>query len=491
MGNHLITKDSTPKLNNEEMVNQIKERKDTNSSNIKYTGGSFWEDIRLYYKFSHVLGSGKSKVRIAFNKANGKPYAVKSIHKKDLTIKDLNVVLNEIELLTTIYHPYIIKLIEAYQDKYYLHIVTEYFSGKDLYHEMMESKNTLFEEKKIKAILKRVLYALNYCHSLGIIHRDIKPENILICNTGLKLVDFGFSKRKESHEKLHTIIGTPFYIAPEVLLGDYVSKCDVWSLGVVGFVLFYGFPPFSGETNSEIYDKIINCEIKFPDNPNVSKTTKNFLKKCFEKDPSRRFSSVQAMNDRFFSEENQKETLTKEEILTLKSCLENMKNQLKNEDPDKNSELKRLIYRYLIDFGDYFREKELLHFRKIFRICDINYEGFISKENFLTILKENEIIITSEDQEYFCKFKDVDYSSFLMSNISLDSNSKDIIVKAFKYFDVNNSGSIEFIDIKNSFLRLGKHIVNDDEITRIIREASNNEKVISVQNFYQILGLNY
>jgi len=78
-----------------------------------------------------------------------------------------------------------------------------------------------------------------------------------------------------------------------------------------------------------------------------------------------------------------------------------------------------------------------------------------------------------------------------MSNISLDSNSKDIIVKAFKYFDVNNSGSIEFIDIKNSFLRLGKHIVNDDEITRIIREASNNEKVISVQNFYQILGLNY
>ena len=78
-----------------------------------------------------------------------------------------------------------------------------------------------------------------------------------------------------------------------------------------------------------------------------------------------------------------------------------------------------------------------------------------------------------------------------MSNISLDGNSKDIIVKAFKYFDINNSGFIEFIDMKNAFLRIGKHIVNDDEITKIIREASNNEKVISIENFFQSLNMKY
>ena len=214
MGNKIFGKDKFP--NNPDIQMNIKtedNKHDFKNNILKSTGGSYWADVRNYYKFKNILGSGKSKVRIAISKLNCKPYAIKSINKKDLNMIELNHIFNEIDLLTSIYHPFIIKLVETFQDKYYLHIVTEYSQGKDLYDCMKESKQNFFNESKIRDILKKLLIALNYCHKLQMIHRDIKPENIILnCDHSQKLVDFGFSRRTINQGKLHTIIGTPYYI---------------------------------------------------------------------------------------------------------------------------------------------------------------------------------------------------------------------------------------------------------------------------------------
>ena len=467
----------------------IENKNETTLNDIKSSGGSYWADIRNYYKFKKILGSGKSKVRLANYKLNGKQFAIKSINKKDLNIKELNRILNEIELLTIIYHPFIIKLVETYQDKYYLHIVTEYCDAIDLYDCLIESKETNFDENKIREILKSLLIGLNFCHKLDISHRDIKPENILINNNCLKLVDFGFSRRTINEGKLHTIIGTPFYIAPEVLKGEYTNKCDIWSVGIIAYILFYGKPPFLGDKNIEIYHQILNSEVKLERLPHISKNALNFIGYCLEKNPDNRLSSIQALQHPFINEILNKENiqLSIGEKDQLQKSYDNMRNFFKYQQSDKNFVLKKMIYKYLMDFTDHYSERDLVFLNKIFFICDYKYEGYMSMIRFFELLDKNNISFTEEDKASILRVENIDYFCFLIYNFNLKDNYDDYIKKAFNYFDLNSSNYIEFIDIKNILLRNGKHILNDGEITKIIREASNNEKVISYQNFKDVI----
>lgn len=137
-----------------------------------------------------------------------------------------------------------------------------------------------------------MLSAVKHLHIHGIVHRDLKPENFLLAtdeeDSEIKLIDFGLSKRFTSEEHhMHTVVGTPFYVAPEVLKGDYNGQCDIWSLGVILYILLCGYPPFEGDNNKQIFHNILNQELKFEEKDwiNLSSACKDLVNAMLNKDP--------------------------------------------------------------------------------------------------------------------------------------------------------------------------------------------------------------
>lgn len=141
----------------------------------------------------------------------------------------------------------------------------ELSEGGELFEKIVEMHK--FSEKQAAILMRKILSSVKHLHEHGICHRDLKPENFLFTDNTedaeIKLIDFGLSKRfgaiQESHpdEKMHTIVGTPYYVAPEVLKGNYDFACDVWSLGVILYIMLCGYPPFEGDNNKEIFKRVL------------------------------------------------------------------------------------------------------------------------------------------------------------------------------------------------------------------------------------------
>jgi calcium-dependent protein kinase len=178
---------------------------------------------------------------------------------------------SEINIMIKMDHPNIIKLYEVYEDKRYIHLIMELSTGGELFDRIMDRimSKSLYTEKEAASLFKQLMSAICYCHSQGICHRDLKPENLLLGSPAedapLKVIDFGLSKIFTSHNhKMTTKVGTAYYVSPEVLSGDYDEKCDIWSSGVILYILLTGEPPFNGANDNEIYKKILAKKFSFP-----------------------------------------------------------------------------------------------------------------------------------------------------------------------------------------------------------------------------------
>jgi calcium-dependent protein kinase len=195
-------------------------------------------------------------------------------------------------------HPNISKYYETYDSPKNIYLVMEYCGGVDLFDKIVKNKDS-FSEQKAAQIMKCLFLAINHCHSLNIAHRDLKPENIMYdeeveMNTDLsevryeqiKIIDFGLSKQRSTNKKLSTIVGTPFYVAPEVLSGDYDFECDNWSLGVIMHVLVSGYLPFYGQNEREVFEKIKKADLKFDQEEFkvISSSAKDLIKKLLTVD---------------------------------------------------------------------------------------------------------------------------------------------------------------------------------------------------------------
>lgn len=163
----------------------------------------------------------------------------------------------EIDILKNLDHPNILRLYEVFEDNKHIFLVTEYCDGGELFDEILLRQR--FEEKDAAPIMKQLLSAINYCHKQKVCHRDLKPENVLLDSgdkSTIKLIDFGTSQVFENEEKMELVLGTAYYIAPEVLAGKYDEKCDIWSIGVILYILLSGEPPFFGNNDAEIIQKV-------------------------------------------------------------------------------------------------------------------------------------------------------------------------------------------------------------------------------------------
>ena len=264
-------------------------------------------NIDSYYVIDKaVLGLGhQGSVRRCINRQTGKQYAVKSICKAHPSVI-IEFVVREINLLIKMKHRSIIQLFDIYEDEQYVHLVTELCHGGELYERIVrkiQSGRGCFSERETARILFQVLDSVGYMQEHNIVHRDLKPENILFetkeDDSPIKIIDFGLARQHftELEPPMTTAVGTPYYNSPEVLRKSYDKSCDLWSIGVIAYILLVGYPPFNGGTNEEVNSSVCKGVYKFDqkDWQHISIDAQNFIASLLQTDTSRRMTTVQAL----------------------------------------------------------------------------------------------------------------------------------------------------------------------------------------------------
>merc|ERR1712079_305269 len=251
------------------------------------------------YDMKDVLGTGAfSQVRLAECREDGHMYAIKIIDKKALKGKEDSLE-NEIRVLKRLDHRNVVKLLEAYESRTCVYLVMELVTGGELFDRIVEKGS--YSEKDAADLIKQVLSAVAYMHEEGVVHRDLKPENLLYYSpdpdSKIMISDFGLSKMEESGV-MATACGTPGYVAPEVLAQKpYGKAVDVWSIGVISYILLCGYPPFYDENDANLFAQILKGEFEF-DSPywdDISHEAKEFIRKLMSVDVDKRLNCEEAL----------------------------------------------------------------------------------------------------------------------------------------------------------------------------------------------------
>lgn len=270
-----------------------------------------------YHIDPRVLGTGHhGSVRKCQDLRTGKRYAVKSIQKSQRSVKPAGL-RREISLLHEMRHGGIIGLRDAFEDSQYIHIVTELCEGGELFDQIVEratdeSSPGCFDEVQAARILFQILKAVQYLHDRNIVHRDLKPENILFDakdGASVKLIDFGLARRHDGRHEgpMRTVVGTPYYIAPEVLKKKYDRSCDLWSVGVIAYILLAGYPPFNGKNNADTHRAVSRGRYRFAseDWKHTTSESRDFVRRLLQTDPARRMTVDEALAHPWIIRHNQ------------------------------------------------------------------------------------------------------------------------------------------------------------------------------------------
>ncbi|EDO36587.1 predicted protein, partial [Nematostella vectensis] len=250
------------------------------------------------YDLGETLGRGHfAVVKVARHVITGERVAVKVIDKTKLDEVSREHLLKEVRCMKLVQHPNVVRLYQVIDTNTKLYLILELGDGGDMYDYIMNHDKGLPEEKA-RYFFRQIVLAIDYCHKLHVVHRDLKPENVIFFKNQdmAKLTDFGFSNNFIPNEKLDTACGSLAYSAPEVLLGDAYEApaVDVWSLGVILYMLVCGQAPFSEANDSETLTKIMDCRYDVPDH--VSPLCKNLISRMLIREPHNRASLGEIMS---------------------------------------------------------------------------------------------------------------------------------------------------------------------------------------------------
>lgn len=265
-------------------------------------------DIKEDFTIGQLIGEGNfAKVHVGIKKSDEKTYAIKSLSKADITssTRRQSSVINEIDILRELNHKNIIKLYEVYESDRYIHLILEYLDGGELFNRLKHKGQ--YQEKDAIFVMKNLLEALNFQHNNGIIHRDLKPENLILASKNddhsIKIADFGLASYIQKGEVLYLRCGSPGYIAPELLQDKgYSCKGDIYSAGVILYVMLTGRHPFPGASINEILLKNKNADVQYPSQlwTNISEEAKDLVKKLLQQNPRNRISAEEALTHTWF-----------------------------------------------------------------------------------------------------------------------------------------------------------------------------------------------
>ncbi|MCO5580201.1 hypothetical protein L7F22_034067 [Adiantum nelumboides] len=264
-------------------------------------------DLGSLYNLGRELGQGQyGVIRSCTCRSSGASFACKSISKLHLMRQgDLQDAVPEVRIMKLLSNPgcrsarSLVSLHDVIEDKSFIHLILELCRGGELFERIVTKK--CYSEIHAAVIMKSLLETVQYCHRMGVMHRDIKPENILLVEDSdkspVKLADFGLALEFSPGQKFSGIAGSSYYMAPEILQGEYSAEIDIWSVGVVLYVLLSGFPPFCGATDQQIYKAIRKGDLAFPSKQwdDISLSAKDLVTKMLHPNAELRITAAQAL----------------------------------------------------------------------------------------------------------------------------------------------------------------------------------------------------
>ena len=229
--------------------------------------------------------------------------------KSKLTKEDEIALKDEIIVLRELQHQHIIRLYDVFEEKSFWYLVTEKMTGGELFDRIVSK--SFYNEKEARDVCKILFEAIGYCHTHSVAHRDLKPENLLLRSedndSEIKIADFGFAKKVLTPNSLTTQCGTPGYVAPEILEGvAYDTKSDMWSLGVIVYILLGGYPPFIEQNQRELFRKIRKGQYEFHEEywGSVSPDAKDFISSLLTVQPTKRLSAEEALKHKWMTQDD-------------------------------------------------------------------------------------------------------------------------------------------------------------------------------------------
>ncbi|KAJ5073051.1 serine/threonine-protein kinase [Anaeramoeba ignava] len=254
-----------------------------------------------FYDVQRVLGVGNyATVKLGTDKKTGEKYAIKMIDKEKYVPNQTKVerdrLMDEINILKKIRHPSVVSAKDIFDSPNILYLVIDFY--------LIEFKEKgRYNEEESRIVFEKIASAIQYLHRKGIVHRDLKPENILLVSKDsdidIKIVDFGLSRIITQTDKFNTFAGTLQYLAPEVIDNKtgYGKECDIWSCGVILYILLCGYMPFSSDSRPSLARQITRCELDFPNEifEDVSVAAKNLIRRCLVIDPKKRITADQIL----------------------------------------------------------------------------------------------------------------------------------------------------------------------------------------------------
>uniref|UniRef100_A0A5B7A0P7 non-specific serine/threonine protein kinase n=1 Tax=Davidia involucrata TaxID=16924 RepID=A0A5B7A0P7_DAVIN len=308
------------------------------------------------------------------------PVAVKIISKSKMTTAiSIEDVRREVKILKALSgHKHLVRFYDACEDANNVYIVMELCEGGELLDRIL-SRGGRYTEEDAKLIVVQILSVVAFCHLQGVVHRDLKPENFLFTSKNedadMKLIDFGLSDFIRPDERLNDIVGSAYYVAPEVLHRSYSLEADIWSIGVITYILLCGSRPFWARTESGIFRAVLRADPNFDDLPwpSVSLEAKDFVKRLSNKDYRKRMTAAQALTHPWLRSENH--------LIPLDIFIFKLVKSYLHATPFKRAALKALSKALTDD--------ELVYLRAQFMLLEPTKDGHVSLDNFKMALAGN------------------------------------------------------------------------------------------------------
>ncbi|OIT34515.1 PREDICTED: calcium-dependent protein kinase 20-like isoform X1 [Nicotiana attenuata] len=442
-------------------------------------------NLKEIYSLGRKLGQGQfGTTFLCVEKSSGKEFACKSIAKRRLnTEEDVEDVRREIRIMHHLAgQPSVVQIVGAYEDAVAVHVVMELCVGGELFDRIIQRGH--YSEKKAAELARVIVGVVEACHSLGVMHRDLKPENFLFVDqqeeSPLKTIDFGLSVFFRPGETFGDVVGSPYYVAPEVLRKHYGQECDIWSAGVIIYILLSGVPPFWDETEQGIFEQVLKGELDFVSEPwpTISESAKDLVRKMLVRDPKKRLTAHEVLCHPWVRVGGVAPDKP------LDCAVLSRLNQF-----SAMNKLKKIAVRVI---AESLSEEEIAGLKEMFKMIDTDNSGNITLEELKkglervgANLKDSEIVSLMQAAD-IDNSGTIDYGEFLAAMLHLNKIQKeDHMYAAFSYFDEDGSGYITQDELQKACDKFG---LSDIPIEELMREVDqDNDGRIDYSEFVAMM----
>ncbi|KAB1215388.1 Calcium-dependent protein kinase 3 [Morella rubra] len=467
------------------------------------------EDVRSTYTFGRELGRGQFGVTyLVTHKQTGEKFACKSIATRKLVNRDdIEDICREVQIMHHLTgHRNIVELKGAYEDRHSVNLVMELCAGGELFDRIITKGH--YSERAAAGLCRQIVTVVHSCHSMGVMHRDLKPENFLFLSkdedSPLKATDFGLSvffkpgervslnlsgcgfavsvclvaeQRSAYGDVFKDLVGSAYYVAPEVLRRNYGAEADIWSAGVILYILLSGVPPFWGENEQGIFDAILRGHLDFSSDPwpSISSSAKDLVKKMLRADHNERLSAAEVLNHPWVRVDGDASDKPLDiAVLTRMKQFRAM------------NKLKKVALKVI---AENLSEEEIIGLKEMFKSMDTDNSGTITFEELKAGLPKLGTKLSESEVKQLMEAADVDgngtidYIEFITATMHMNRiEREDHLYKAFEYFDEDKSGYITMEELENA---LKQYNMGDEKtIKEIIAEVdTDNDGRINYDEF--------